>query len=235
MIKFFRHIRLNLMETGKTAKYFKYAIGEIILVVIGILIALSINNWNERTKLKIEEQKLISSLIKEIESNVDKLKISINNNQTIVKMSSTFLKNAASNQDFDYKVSNIPSLFAYSSNKIESSILNEILGTNSRALISNETFIEQLRVLKRNYNRSLKTEFYVDEYWNNQIAQLMNELGLGIYMTSDGLFKNRKVDFEITNSFLSSLSLMNGYQQSLLRRRQDMAKVLDETLKLLKQ
>ena len=35
------------MEKNKTAKYFKYAIGEIILVVIGILIALSINNWNE--------------------------------------------------------------------------------------------------------------------------------------------------------------------------------------------
>jgi hypothetical protein len=36
------------METGKTSKYFKYAMGEIVLVVIGILIALSINNWNEK-------------------------------------------------------------------------------------------------------------------------------------------------------------------------------------------
>lgn len=50
MIKFFRKIRYNLMETGKTGKYLKYAIGEIILVVIGILIALSINNWNEQKK-----------------------------------------------------------------------------------------------------------------------------------------------------------------------------------------
>jgi len=50
MIKFFRRIRYNLMEKNKTGKYFKYAIGEIILVVIGILIALSINNWNEDRK-----------------------------------------------------------------------------------------------------------------------------------------------------------------------------------------
>jgi len=50
MIKFFRHIRKDLMEKNKTGKYFKYAIGEIILVVIGILIALSINNWNEGQK-----------------------------------------------------------------------------------------------------------------------------------------------------------------------------------------
>ena len=47
MIKFFRKIRQNLLMENKTSKYFKYAIGEILLVVIGILIALSINNWNE--------------------------------------------------------------------------------------------------------------------------------------------------------------------------------------------
>lgn len=52
MIKFFRKIRQNLLNEGKTSKYFKYAIGEIILVVIGILIALQINNWNETKKQK---------------------------------------------------------------------------------------------------------------------------------------------------------------------------------------
>ena len=50
MIKFFRHIRQQLLSEGKTIKYIKYAIGEIILVVIGILIALSINNVNEEIK-----------------------------------------------------------------------------------------------------------------------------------------------------------------------------------------
>ena len=47
MIKFYRRIRKSLLMEDKTSKYFKYAIGEIILVVIGILIALQINNWNE--------------------------------------------------------------------------------------------------------------------------------------------------------------------------------------------
>jgi hypothetical protein len=54
MIKFFRNIRKNLLNEGMTSKYFKYAIGEIVLVVIGILIALQINNWNqERIENKI--------------------------------------------------------------------------------------------------------------------------------------------------------------------------------------
>ena len=55
MIKFFRKIRFDLMEKNKTGKYFKYAIGEILLVVIGILIAVQINTWNQdRNRLKLE-------------------------------------------------------------------------------------------------------------------------------------------------------------------------------------
>ncbi|GGK24643.1 hypothetical protein GCM10007962_18600 [Yeosuana aromativorans] len=50
MIKLFRNIRKNLLKEGKTTNYLKYAIGEIVLVVIGILIALQVNNWNQKTK-----------------------------------------------------------------------------------------------------------------------------------------------------------------------------------------
>lgn len=64
MIKLFRHIRKTLLEQNRMGKYFKYAIGEIILVVIGILIALQVNNWNENRKLR-NEQKLITASIKE--------------------------------------------------------------------------------------------------------------------------------------------------------------------------
>ena len=60
MIKFFRHIRKKLLSENKFSKYLLYAIGEIILVVIGILIALQINNWNENKKeRKLEQSTLI--------------------------------------------------------------------------------------------------------------------------------------------------------------------------------
>ena len=66
MIKFYRKIRQNLLSEGKTGKYLKYAIGEIILVVIGILIAVQINNLNQsriRAKLEIT---LLKQLKKEM-------------------------------------------------------------------------------------------------------------------------------------------------------------------------
>ena len=66
MIKFFRHIRKSLLQQNKTGKYFKYAIGEIVLVVIGILIALSINNWNESKKLKVQEIKILKEIRSEL-------------------------------------------------------------------------------------------------------------------------------------------------------------------------
>ncbi len=56
MIKFFRNIRQKSINENKTIKYLKYAIGEIILVVIGILIALQVNNWNEQRKENNLEQ-----------------------------------------------------------------------------------------------------------------------------------------------------------------------------------
>ena len=62
MIKFFRKIRQNLLMENKTGKYFKYAIGEIILVVIGILIALQLNNLNENKKNDVFEKEILSQI-----------------------------------------------------------------------------------------------------------------------------------------------------------------------------
>lgn len=70
MIKFFRKIRQNLLIENKTGKYFKYAIGEIVLVVIGILIALQLNNWNEIRKSRLEGLALLENLIVDLESDL---------------------------------------------------------------------------------------------------------------------------------------------------------------------
>ena len=62
MIKFFRHIRKSMINQNRTKKYLLYAIGEIVLVVIGILIALQINNWNDERKTKNLEEKILKEL-----------------------------------------------------------------------------------------------------------------------------------------------------------------------------
>ena len=77
MIKFFRKIRYNLMEQNKTGKYLKYAIGEVILVVIGILIALQINNNNDARKARESEINLYKNAIEDLTLEVKNIETQI--------------------------------------------------------------------------------------------------------------------------------------------------------------
>ncbi|WP_334114089.1 DUF6090 family protein [Paucihalobacter sp.] len=74
MIKFFRQIRKKLIEQSKIRSYLFYAIGEIVLVVIGILIALQINNWNEDRKISIQEYNALNNIYRDFLKNKEILK-----------------------------------------------------------------------------------------------------------------------------------------------------------------
>ncbi len=74
MIKFFRHIRKQLLTENKFSKYLLYAIGEIALVMIGILLALQVNNWNEEQKIKKIEKRMLEELVENLEFNTAILK-----------------------------------------------------------------------------------------------------------------------------------------------------------------
>ncbi len=103
------------MEKNKTGKYFKYAIGEIILVVIGILIALSINNWNENNKSEKETSFQLSKLRDNL--NADKVQLKEDNSMTNFYISNLiYCVNVLSNEidapldeflDSFYQISNL--------------------------------------------------------------------------------------------------------------------------------
>jgi len=73
MLKIFRKVRQNMLETGKTARYLKYAIGEIILVMIGILLALQVNNWNELKKAERQEVKILNQINNDLKVNLEEV------------------------------------------------------------------------------------------------------------------------------------------------------------------
>lgn len=94
MITFFRKIRKKMAEDNRPLQYLRYAIGEIILVVIGILIALQINNWNENKKSNRFELKMLKEIKKSIENDNNyiqmlldtRLKLNDSINNTLMKM-----------------------------------------------------------------------------------------------------------------------------------------------------
>ncbi|SDQ74030.1 DUF6090 family protein [Flagellimonas zhangzhouensis] len=85
MLKFFRKIRQDLLSEGKTKKYLQYAIGEIILVVIGILIALQINNWNENRKDDQMEIEVLREIAENLEEDILSLENDVYLNQGAIK------------------------------------------------------------------------------------------------------------------------------------------------------
>jgi hypothetical protein len=82
MIKFFRRIRQNLLSEGKTGKYLIYAFGEIILVVIGILIALQINNWNNTNQQEMIELKYLEEIKQNLTKDIASIDFNISFNKS---------------------------------------------------------------------------------------------------------------------------------------------------------
>lgn len=74
MIRFFRHFRQRMIVDKRFSKYLLYAFGEIVLVVIGILIAFNINSWNESRKAKLQEIQILSQLKDDLEANLFEVK-----------------------------------------------------------------------------------------------------------------------------------------------------------------
>ncbi len=92
MIKFFRKIRQNLLSKGKTTTYFKYAVGEIILVVIGILIALSINNWNSNRITTNRKTDYLVRISEELKNQIEDLSYAQDNVASEIKSGKRILK-----------------------------------------------------------------------------------------------------------------------------------------------
>ncbi|MFH6767312.1 DUF6090 family protein [Gaetbulibacter aquiaggeris] len=92
MIPFFRKIRKTLADDNKPIKYMRYAVGEIVLVVIGILIALQINNWNESRKDRIYEIKMLSEISTSLKTDVFHFKEMIKTFDELYETSDYFME-----------------------------------------------------------------------------------------------------------------------------------------------
>ncbi len=101
MIRFFSKIRKSLLDEGKAARYTKYAIGEIFLVVVGILIALQINNWNEERKDGLIEVSLIEKILTDLNETHISLEDDININQRAINSNNLITEALTSNKDYE--------------------------------------------------------------------------------------------------------------------------------------
>ena len=193
MIKFFRHIRQNQIMSNNTGKYFKYAIGEIILVVIGILIALQINNWNEEKKLKTNELALLTSLQNELENNISAISASVRRNDSILNFSRVFMERIISS-DHNITENSITSCLNYFPLAVQSPVLDNILSNNSNLKTTPQNTITELRKLKYTYEDIDNFVFYLDELWNSKITSFFVDTGLSYHKSK--LNRSSQISFD---------------------------------------
>jgi hypothetical protein len=144
------------METGKTGKYFKYAVGEIILVVIGILIALQINNWNTTRLESSKEQLLLKNLQTDFKANIIEFNriykissdayIASNKLLEIIKTKKTI----SNNEEIESLIKTI--INDFSSLDLSEGSIKEIINTGSLNIIKDKKLRNQLSKWSQNIN-----------------------------------------------------------------------------------
>ena len=144
MMRIFRQIRQNLLSTGKTAKYLKYAVGEIILVVIGILIALQINNWSSFQKEREIEQSVLKNLRDEFEENLQQIRNDNRLNQASLEAASSLLQSGRINYQNSAIDSLVGTALNYATFEAATGVFDETISSGKMRLIQNDSLKSHL-------------------------------------------------------------------------------------------
>ena len=180
MSKIFRKLRKSFISEGKTLNYFKYAIGEILLVVIGILIALYINNWNEDRKDQRKERAILKELNKDFQKNLEQFN----------RVKSVYFSSLEASVKFKYFI-NQPDLIKVKDSIAKyyykgfngvtynpsNGVVESLISSGEYQLISNDTLRNYLISWKDVLEDYLEDERIFAQLWPEKIEPLLIEKG----------------------------------------------------------
>lgn len=232
MLRFFSKIRKSLLAEGKTTKYLTYAVGEISLVVIGILIALSINNWNDRrikNKSETDFYRKTKTQLLDDASNIQGLINYNNRHSQQFKYASEIIET----QNFALKdtLARIStSLINYSDFDRQGNIYESLVNSGNINILKNDEIIDQLRRLEETYLYLNRLENIHLEVVLTLAQDLMTNIKL-----STGEVQNNAILFgyQFQNNFIMSLHIMDEKRQIYERALSEinsLVRLLDQEL-----
>jgi hypothetical protein len=225
MIKFFRKIRQKTLTENKFGKYLTYAIGEIVLVVIGILIALSLNNWNEQRVINESINSYLTALKKEIQNNVEGLNFSINRIDMDIASTTLALKelnkeNADQLADSTlYKLINSsvhPPFFYANFSRV---VFNDLINSGLLKNIKDQEFKQRIFSIGSRLDYSKSDFDNANAIWTDYLMpyQMQNSLTLNEPDISIGEEKLPNLNFEINRkAYIHNLYFTNQLSAKLL-------------------
>lgn len=237
MLRFFRKMRQALIPENRQGRYFLYAAGEILLVVIGILIALGIDNWNENRNRVSEVQKHLVTLSQNLEEDMAQMKQLNASMDTIIRYGYALTDQFKTLQpvDINTQLYMIYLLFEYNLNPIRSGIeminsdgLMPYLDDDIRDMILRYyTLLDQIRMREEIANTFIKTKYesyLIDQY--NEIFNRTNPLGImREYYVNDPrtpeklnkeeLLSDKKLEALVFGRIFQTQRLMELYDETL--------------------
>lgn len=223
MIKFFRKIRQKLLTENKFSKYLIYAIGEIVLVVVGILLALQVNNWNHKLEETQIEQKLLISLKKEITTNIEHFGHIIDFHKNSRVMTIDLLKEfGSSNRKINQNI--LDSLVEFATAPVtlnpHMGIVKSIISTGDIKLLKNDSIVQFVTRFEDEVKDPIDDLNRLLGVWNAQLwprenlyVRRMNRATdnnewLGVDLPKKGVNSNY-------DSFFNDIVLENSYMLTL--------------------
>ena len=214
MIGFFRKIRKKMADDNKPMKYMRYAVGEILLVVIGILIALQINNWNENKSTRIQELKYLNGIKVDLQKDL----ISLGNNTEYrinkIKSARQIIEHIEGKKIENYISLNnmVFDIVASGSFKVANITFDELKSSGNLNIISNDSIKMLLLELQSLYEENRASREHELYDYNNYISiPYFNTVDLyPSLLINENSKKKGNVKKEQLNTLLKSVAFKNG-------------------------
>ena len=225
MLKFFRKIRQKLLAENKLSNYLLYAFGEIVLVVVGILIALQVNTWNQNRLDSKEEKQLLQAIHSkmtynkfQVETGLKRYSEVINSSKKLIELSTAEL-NSTSEEAINYLIHNLPKRFLVG-NSNKTSIYDEMIGSGKLNLLQSEKLRSELTSLKANMELLASYEDLQSSFVDNHLNPFLNKYSARLEITVNGyktdttfydkIFAESFSDLNVSNNSSSNSSLLQN-------------------------
>ncbi len=227
MIKIFRRIRKQLVEKGYLKRYLIYAIGEILLVVLGILIALNINNRNQENNNRISENKIYQNIKQELNDDFSALNANLTYDQ-LYKNQYEYAVEVIEAED----ISQLDSLGVIAINLLKSSdfhsqstIYKTIVNSGQIKFLNNHDIIRKLHQLEETYIHINQLESIHLRVVTDFLAPMLVrtvKINTATIKATDKIF-----NYQFQNNFVVMINLMEEKEETYIEAIKDINSIIE--------
>lgn len=211
MLKIYRTIRQRLLTEGKAGKYLRYAIGEIVLVVIGILIALSINNWNTEHKEANIEKKYLENIKRDLVNQIQSIELQLIKEKSFYEAASYLIGDYSKHKAFT-----IDSTFFITASKlterrtfvITDPTYTDLISSGNISLLNDAKLKDDIL----NYYQELKR---IERVIQNNNSLFVDEQYIPVFMKIGYYYSSAFVEYGVDSSVFEGQLILPSYETSM--------------------